>query len=71
MKGPNERAETRKTIRPREITRTKLKLSHRTVPSTEKESHITRSTNKYPPTIHGVSTHIPNVLSLQPPSYWD
>lgn len=38
-KGPNERAETRKTISPREIRRTKLKLFHRTDPSTEKQQY--------------------------------
>lgn len=36
-KGPSESADTRKTIRPRDIKRTKLKLLHRTEPSTEKE----------------------------------
>lgn len=38
-KGPSERAETKKTISPREITRTKLKLFHRMDPSTEKEHY--------------------------------
>jgi hypothetical protein len=38
-KGPSERAETRRTVSPRERTRTKLKLFHRTEPSTEKEHY--------------------------------